>query len=109
MNRRQFLQALGIGGAAIAAPKLIFDMGANLWKYTPEWRLINSWQSWDRDCRELTFVSGKRVANVIITGREMRATRCDPDGLLALARSKIAQHIDEHPLPTGFEGVILLG
>lgn len=33
MDRRSFLQLLGVGAASAAAPKLIFDMGANLWRY----------------------------------------------------------------------------
>lgn len=32
MDRREFLQSLGILGAVAATPKFIFDMGANLYK-----------------------------------------------------------------------------
>lgn len=36
MNRRDFLKALGIGVTVAAAPKFIFDIGANLYKIKPE-------------------------------------------------------------------------
>lgn len=36
MNRRQFLEMLGLGAATLAAPKFIFDVGANLWKQEPK-------------------------------------------------------------------------
>jgi len=36
MNRRQFLKLLSIGAASVAAPKFIFDTGANLYKYDRE-------------------------------------------------------------------------
>lgn len=36
MNRRHFLKLLSASAASIAAPKLIFDMGANLYKYDRE-------------------------------------------------------------------------
>lgn len=32
MNRRDFLKHLGLGGVALATPKFIFDVGANLYK-----------------------------------------------------------------------------
>lgn len=32
MDRRNFLRMLGLGAATVAAPKFIFDMGANLWR-----------------------------------------------------------------------------
>lgn len=46
MDRRHFLTSLLAAGAVAAAPKFIFDMGANLWKnsdrtlyksYDPNW------------------------------------------------------------------------
>lgn len=36
MNRRDFLKALGITAAGVAAPKFIFDLGANSRIYTPQ-------------------------------------------------------------------------
>lgn len=36
MNRRDFLKMLGVGLPALAAPKFIFDMGANLWRRDPQ-------------------------------------------------------------------------
>jgi len=36
MNRREFLQALGIGTVTVATPKFIFDVGKNLHVLKPE-------------------------------------------------------------------------
>ncbi len=36
MNRRHFLKLLSASAASVAAPRLIFDMGANLYKYDRE-------------------------------------------------------------------------
>jgi hypothetical protein len=36
MNRREFLQSLGIMGAVVATPKFIFDVGKNLHVLKPE-------------------------------------------------------------------------
>lgn len=35
MNRRDFLKILGLGTVTVAAPKFIFDLGANLYKRQP--------------------------------------------------------------------------
>lgn len=51
MTRREFLQRMGLLGLTVVAPKLIFDYGANVNKYTElisessissEWRYVST-------------------------------------------------------------------
>lgn len=44
MNRREFLHLMGIGTVSVAAPKIIFDMGANLYKYDRERAVVETAQ-----------------------------------------------------------------
>lgn len=44
MNRREFLQRMFTAGLVVAAPKIIFDLGANSYKepeFMNEWKWVN--------------------------------------------------------------------
>ena len=58
MNRREFLKLMGITAAGMAAPKLIFDMGANLYKYDKERELQEAAQLVLDKMREYLIQSG---------------------------------------------------
>lgn len=47
LDRRKFLKMLGIAGLTAAAPKFIFDMGANLYKPKSIWDgvIITQWDN----------------------------------------------------------------
>lgn len=47
MLRRAFLQKLLAGAAVAAAPKFIFDMGANLYKAETKTRLFEHWGNYE--------------------------------------------------------------
>jgi hypothetical protein len=48
MNRREFLELLGIGAVSVAAPKFIFDMGKNSRIYTPKYEAYKLYKIDDR-------------------------------------------------------------
>lgn len=65
MNRREFLRFLGVGAVSAAAPKFIFDMGANLYKQRSEIFIHQGWIDGER-----YLVTPKNIYSVIEIDRE---------------------------------------
>lgn len=89
MNRRAFLTALGLTTAAAAAPKFIFDMGANLWRLKPIEICIYDCRHWNVDAHTI-YVCTDEIASIggralLVTGREI--AQYQPDWV----RDKIAR------------------
>lgn len=73
MNRRDFLKVLGISAASIAAPKIIFDIGANSRIYAPRFNLVPY-------CLYAVDGSGKVLPFDAATSRKFRIGVYQPNG-----------------------------
>lgn len=69
MNRREFLEMLGMSGVVLVTPKFIFDYGANLYKRELNIEELRQWANVIIDSvMEEAFLNGSSVASPIFRG-----------------------------------------